>query len=327
MQTCLIVGAGITGLSAARHLKKKGWQVTVLEKAPRAGGRMATRVIDKTVFDYGAQFLTTYSLPFRAMFEDWLDENLVDEWCRGFLSVDRNLTYDGYARYRARQGMNSIAQFLAQDIDLRCDTTVSQIQLQASQWVVQTAQQTFAADAVLLTAPVPQARKLLSPALRLDESVYEAFEQIKYVPCIAMMAVTAGESGIPEPGAIQMQGEPLIWISDNSQKNMDPEQHGLTIHTGKLFSKQYWKTEPEALIPLIWELVRPHVQCELVTAQVHRWLYSRTFAKHPQSYLQAYVQPPLLFAGDGFGDRPESTIESAAISGLAAAKHLVKVCS
>ena len=36
-QSCIVVGAGIAGIIAARRLKKVGWDVTVLEKSRPAG--------------------------------------------------------------------------------------------------------------------------------------------------------------------------------------------------------------------------------------------------------------------------------------------------
>jgi monoamine oxidase len=38
----VVVGAGLSGLSTAYHLKKLGWQVQVLESTPRVGGRVRT---------------------------------------------------------------------------------------------------------------------------------------------------------------------------------------------------------------------------------------------------------------------------------------------
>lgn len=38
--TCIIIGAGLAGLSAANYLAKRGWSLTVLESAERVGGRV-----------------------------------------------------------------------------------------------------------------------------------------------------------------------------------------------------------------------------------------------------------------------------------------------
>ena len=42
----LIVGAGLAGLSTAIHLEAAGVEVTVIESSDRAGGRVASDVID-----------------------------------------------------------------------------------------------------------------------------------------------------------------------------------------------------------------------------------------------------------------------------------------
>ena len=43
MRRVVVVGAGINGLVAAHYLRRAGCQVTVLERADRAGGTSATR--------------------------------------------------------------------------------------------------------------------------------------------------------------------------------------------------------------------------------------------------------------------------------------------
>jgi predicted NAD/FAD-dependent oxidoreductase len=45
LATCVVVGAGIAGLSAAEVLQARGVTVVVLEKSRGVGGRLATRRI------------------------------------------------------------------------------------------------------------------------------------------------------------------------------------------------------------------------------------------------------------------------------------------
>ena len=53
----LIVGAGLAGLNAAIHLEVAGVDVTVIESSDRAGGRVASDVIDGFICDRGFQLI------------------------------------------------------------------------------------------------------------------------------------------------------------------------------------------------------------------------------------------------------------------------------
>jgi len=57
----IIVGAGLSGLTAARHLHQRGRKVLVLEASDRIGGRIKTDCIDGFLLDHGFQvYLTAY---------------------------------------------------------------------------------------------------------------------------------------------------------------------------------------------------------------------------------------------------------------------------
>ena len=57
--TITIIGAGISGLTAAVYLHQKGYKVRILEASDRAGGRIKTDVIEGFRLDRGFQVLLT----------------------------------------------------------------------------------------------------------------------------------------------------------------------------------------------------------------------------------------------------------------------------
>ena len=56
-QKVVIIGAGPGGLSSAMILANRGFEVTVVEKAPRVGGRSAELKVGDYSFDTGPTFL------------------------------------------------------------------------------------------------------------------------------------------------------------------------------------------------------------------------------------------------------------------------------
>lgn len=57
--TIYIIGAGVAGLIAARHLEEAGFSPVILENADRPGGRVKTDTVDGFRLDHGFQVLLT----------------------------------------------------------------------------------------------------------------------------------------------------------------------------------------------------------------------------------------------------------------------------
>jgi renalase len=320
-----VVGAGVSGLLAARELATAGWRVAVLDKGRGVGGRMATRRVGAGTFDHGAQFFTVRSERFRALTETWLDAGVVLEWSRGFAGADGTPNRDGYPRYRGSEGMTSVPKHLARGLDVRSGERVTEIGPREGAWEVLTqsgARET--ADALVLTAPVPQSLALLGAGgFELAEDAKKRLERISYSPCLALMALIDGPTGVPEPGGMQIKGEPLDWISDNRQKGISGAP-GITVHAGPRWSQAHFE-EHEAeitlsLLSLAGEQLGQNLRGRTVETSLARWRYSWVDEGIEDRCLVANETPPLIFAGDAFGG---AKVEGAALSGLAAADRLL----
>src|SRR5215212_3689624 len=84
MQTAIVIGAGIGGLTAAGRLARAGYKVTVVEKQPTPGGRASQVRLGEHTFDSGPTlflmpqvFRETYAALGERM-EDHLDLRRLD---------------------------------------------------------------------------------------------------------------------------------------------------------------------------------------------------------------------------------------------------------
>jgi predicted NAD/FAD-dependent oxidoreductase len=137
------------------------------------------------------------------------------------------------------------------------------------------------------------------------------------------MALLDGPSPVPEPGGVQIKGEPLDWIGDNATKGIS-DRPALTIHGGPAWSREHYEYDEadvtRALLELAGEQLGEDLAAATVETSLARWRYSWVTSAHEEDCLVASEDPPLVFCGDGFG-RPK--VEGAALSGLAAADRLL----
>lgn len=321
----LVLGAGAAGLTAARRLGD-AHRVVVLDKGRGVGGRMATRRIGDATFDHGAQFVTTHHDDFAREVEQWCRDGVARPWYRGRVGPAGVEGDDGHVRFRGSTSMNAVAKHLAGGLDVRRATRVVGIDVRADRWAVECeAGDVLDADAVVLTAPVPQSLELLAAgSADLAPPDAAALDAIAYDPCLAVMVPLAASPGLPEPGAVAPEDGPIDWVADNRAKGISAGE-GLTIHAGAAFSVAHWGAPDAVVVDLLLGSVADLLGTGPVPtgdASVQRWRYARPSVVHPHRCLVATGLPPLVFAGDAFG---EAKVEGAVRSGAAAAEALREV--
>lgn len=315
-KTVVVVGAGLSGLIAARSLSSDGHQVIVLDQARAPGGRLATKQAGQATFDHGAQFFTTRSDEFKAAVSNWCEDDLVSEWCTGFE------TSDGYARYKATGGMSQLAKSLAEPLDVRLRSQVGSIIPQSQDWAVSFNVPELApvhADAVVLACPVPLALTMLSNGgANLLNDAREKAQAIRYHRVIAAMVQTRKAPDLGPVGAQQQPDEPFSFIADNQLKGISSAP-ATTFHLSHEASEALWKTKDKKLQAELAGPLASVLGDQTITGfAIKRWHHAGPVqAIEDRALLIATSPRAAILCGDAFGG---PKIEGAFLSGLAAAK-------
>ncbi len=222
----VVVGAGVSGLAAARVLVDAGCSVVVLDKARRPGGRCATRrtQADKGApwFDFGAQYFTQRDDRFKQALRPLLECGALRPW-GGRLAA---MTEKGVLvpcvgstpRYVGVGGMNRLARGLADDLtaagaQLRTRCRAQKVVYKRCQWVVCDEREgVFLAPRLVVALPGPQAQELLGgyfPSECLSEMS----------PCLSVVARVSAQ--LPYDGLF-MNDEVLDWAANNNSKPGHP---------------------------------------------------------------------------------------------------------
>lgn len=175
-----VVGAGLSGLAAAREAAARGHEVVVFEKSRGIGGRVASRRVEGTVVDHGSPAI---SAPAESSLHDAL------------------LPLAGADTHRVPEGLADTAgaaaplKALAADLEIRRAVRLRALRPSSSGYELADEQGNAhgTADAVIVTAPAPQAADLLGesgePAERVD-----ALRSLRYLPAVMVLAGVRGDA-------------------------------------------------------------------------------------------------------------------------------------
>ena len=310
----LVVGAGVSGLLAARALVDAGRSVAVVDKGRGVGGRLATRRIATgrgvdARLDHGAQFFTVRTERFASLVEALVADGIVHEWCRGFGPQP-----DGHPRYAVRDGMTALAKHLAGPLDVTTACRLAHVR-PGPHDVVATADdgRTWVADRAIVTAPAPQSMELLG------EASPSTLTAIAYEPTLCLLGLLDRRSTALGPvGALQRpEGSPFEFVADNAARGSSVVP-ALTAHLTAAESARRWDDPDEDTLAFALDAVQPFLDGAAVSAvELKRWRYATPSVLHPDPCL---VEGPVAFAGDAFGS---PRVEGAATSGWAAAEALL----
>ncbi len=307
--TVIVVGAGIAGLACARELAHAGVAVRVLERGRVVGGRLASRRIDGRRADIGAAYLTADDPDFAALVERWRAAGLARPW------TDTLWAYDGAApprtttgpmRWAAPGGLRSLAENLAEGLDVRLEHPVTAVgpgpRVDGE-----------AVDAVVLAMPGPQALAVLAP--ELGATVAAARGQ-SWSPVLAAVLTYEQRCWADFAGAFVNDHPVLATVFDDGDRRGDRAPVLVAHSTADYAAARL--SDPAAAGPALQTAVRELLGVpEATGVHVHRWTYAQPGpADDPAPW---HIADGVALVGDAFG-RPR--VQTAWLSGRCAGRSL-----
>jgi predicted NAD/FAD-dependent oxidoreductase len=317
-----VIGAGLSGLAAARTLQDQGHEVTVFEKSRGPGGRAATRRYDEIGFDHGAQYFTARDPGFREAVEAWQQVGVVAPWqarLATYAAGKLNASPDDQVRYVGLPGMNALGKYLANDLTVLKTTRVAPPRFEHGQWSLRTDNDEALGrfDALVVAAPAPQAAELLMPSA---PTLAEIAAGVTYDPTWAAMLFIDDPDPVGFDGLFIKDG-PLRWAARNHSK---PGRQGQTwvAHAGPDWTRDHLGQSRDEIGGLLAHALAnvldlPPEQVKLMAA--HSWLYSLV----PEPLNQGALwdgDKRLAVCGDWCQG---ARVEGAYLSGIAAAGRLM----
>ncbi|MES1929389.1 FAD dependent oxidoreductase [Salinisphaera dokdonensis CL-ES53] len=337
MPNALIIGAGVAGASAAATLAAEDWNVTVVDKATRPGGRCATRRVAadpaSAWFDYGAQYFTARAPDFRSEIERDLEAGALTRWqpsihiARRFADGwQRTPSPDDRERLMGPDGLNGWVRHRLEKatVDVQCGRQVIAVTHEKNGWTLQFegGHEPLIADALIVTLPAVQAAALLGH-MTTDIPVLASADQA-LDPC---QSLVVSAPPLDDCHSIFVKDGHLAWCADNSHKAgaADTQRDLWTLHAGPAFSSDHLEHAPEDITAALTEefaalsgIEPSHIE----PVRHHRWLYARPGPNPPPADTLCISRPGqrLALAGDWLAG---GRVEGAWLSGRAAARSLL----
>lgn len=328
----LVVGAGMSGLVAARRLRDGGMTVTLLDEGAEPGGRLATRTVGGALADSGAQFFTARRAPFVGLLAAWRYADVPVRvwspgWVRGRSAADgpgaAAFVDDMNPRYSVAGGLARLVAHVAEGLDVRPATRVRAVGRPGSRVAVEDdTGQVWEADAVLVTPPLPQAVGLLDAG---GLAVPDHLRTVSYAPCAAVLVALDGSPAVPSPGGAQFTEGPVAWLADNVAKGAS-ESPAVTIHATAEWSAAHAEDPDDAVAEALLQEAHAWLGgATPVAVEVERWTHARPVTQLDEACLAVPgTDDRVVLAGDAFvGVLVGPTVEGAALSGLAAVDVLL----
>ncbi len=321
---CIVVGAGLAGLSLSRRLQQAGKTAPVLERSTSVGGRVATRELEGHIFDYGPVFFHGRDSQFVDFFEQWESDKLLAGWPKRVRGRGLPCQPEAFApnqtRWAWRGGMRPVLQRFRETIPVELGKEVLEIRWTTHGWEILSAGSEMRSTPTLFLALAhEQNLALLSQVDHpVVQNLVEGLSLHSSLASLTLAAHYRNPPSVPDWDIWYPETSNLLLLSNESSKHGG---EGLTL---VYQAKPVWSRNRMERSGEDWTREILQEACLLLgdwaaspdLTHSHRWKYARLDSS---SYLP---RPVMTRVGDGWlglaGDLylPNRGLEASWLSGI-----------
>jgi len=275
--TVAIIGAGIAGLSCATRLQALGLQVQLYEKSRGPSGRMSTRNIEGWSADHGSQYFTVRDPLFIEELNTWIKAGVAATWQPRLSVYEANQWKQSTSqdsRYVGVPAMNAPGKYLAKNLSIAFNQTISQIFRQDNKWYLRSIENdaiTESFDYLVLAIPAPQVTSLTTS---VDHAIAVISSSAHMQGCWTVMVRLPSDTHMPFDATF-INNEIISWMARNNSKPGRTGQESWTIHANPQWSQQWIElSKEEASKQIIACAEKLGLPCKHAEISIHRWRYA-----------------------------------------------------
>ncbi len=306
MQNIAIIGAGLSGLTAAKQLSQYA-NVTLFEKSRGVGGRMSTRRAEPYFFDHGVPCFEAYSDEFKEFLSPMIKAGVVARWDARFVEFrngrieTRQQWGADCPHYVGLPAMNAMAKYLARDLCVHVGVRVQSVVKKGDTWALMDdkgkSREGF--DWVISAVPAQQAVGLLPESVNF----YNEMGKVEMKPCYSLMLGFDSAFSLDFEAA-SIQGADIQWIAVNNSKPERQSSLSLVVQSNSQWASEHMGDDHEHIIRELCEKAGELMGCDL-SCPDHKALHCWRFAVIDGELSSAFLldaDQRLAVCGDWFKD-------------------------
>ena len=291
----LIIGSGISGLSAALEAKKYFKDVLIIDKGYHAGGRICSKKINGFYFNHGAPYISKSNQRFNLGFSNFI--NKIDEVVPFKVSFNKK---KNDSVLLVNPNMRSLFNKHLGKLNINQKTKVLYIIKKVNYYQIKCdSDKIYESKKIIVTAPAPQTADLIKD---VSPEMLQYLDRTNFSQCITILLGINQSFDLPLNSFFYDEIGGICSLLNENHNNKYLNSSSLVIRMSNKWSKFHFKKTNDEIINHCLSIISKKFNIikinNIVSTFCHKWRYSQVTKSLPSNASIVNKEKNLGVAGD-----------------------------